>query len=83
MNLININQILEYLGVDYIDESEVLTIADEENHINKHDFEAPFVCGARDLGEALRRISEVHPPTFIHKSLYVAPNARFSIRVPP
>jgi len=51
-------QILEYLGVDYIDESEVLTIADEDNHINKHDFTVPFVCGARDLGEALRRISE-------------------------
>lgn len=51
-------QILEYLGVDFIDESEVLTIADEDNHINKHDFKVPFVCGARDLGEALRRISE-------------------------
>jgi len=51
-------QILEHLGVDYIDESEVLTIADEDNHINKHDFAVPFVCGARNLGEALRRISE-------------------------
>ncbi|MSP14487.1 MAG: pyridoxal 5'-phosphate synthase lyase subunit PdxS [Chloroflexi bacterium] len=51
-------QILEALGVDYIDESEVLTPADEENHINKHDFKVPFVCGARDLGEALRRIGE-------------------------
>lgn len=51
-------QILEALGVDYIDESEVLTPADEEFHINKHDFKAPFVCGCRDLGEALRRISE-------------------------
>ncbi len=51
-------QILEELGVDYIDESEVLTPADEEFHINKHLFKVPFVCGARDLGEALRRISE-------------------------
>jgi len=51
-------QILEYIGVDYIDESEVLTPADNEHHINKHDFKVPFVCGARDLGEALRRISE-------------------------
>ena len=51
-------QILEELGVDYIDESEVLTPADEEYHINKHLFKVPFVCGARDLGEALRRISE-------------------------
>lgn len=51
-------QILEALGVDYIDESEVLTPADENFHINKHDFKVPFVCGARDLGEALRRIGE-------------------------
>jgi len=51
-------QVLEVLGVDYIDESEVLTPADEEYHINKHDFKVPFVCGARDLGEALRRIGE-------------------------
>jgi pyridoxal 5'-phosphate synthase pdxS subunit len=51
-------QILQALGVDYIDESEVLTPADEENHINKHKFTVPFVCGCRDLGEALRRISE-------------------------
>lgn len=51
-------QILEALEVDYIDESEVLTPADEESHINKHDFKAPFVCGARNLGEALRRINE-------------------------
>ncbi len=51
-------QILEELGVDYIDESEVLTPADEQYHINKHHFKVPFVCGARDLGEALRRISE-------------------------
>ncbi|MFN3333489.1 MAG: pyridoxal 5'-phosphate synthase lyase subunit PdxS [Caldilinea sp.] len=51
-------QILQALGVDYIDESEVLTPADEEHHINKHKFTVPFVCGARDLGEALRRISE-------------------------
>jgi pyridoxal 5'-phosphate synthase pdxS subunit len=51
-------QVLEALGVDYIDESEVLTPADDENHIDKHAFKVPFVCGARDLGEALRRISE-------------------------
>ena len=51
-------QVLEALGVDYVDESEVLTPADENNHINKHDFTVPFVCGARDLGEALRRIGE-------------------------
>lgn len=51
-------QVLEALGVDYIDESEVLTPADEQNHIWKHDFKVPFVCGARDLGEALRRIAE-------------------------
>jgi len=51
-------QILEALGVDYIDESEVLTPADEANHIDKHAFKVPFVCGSRNLGEALRRISE-------------------------
>tara|TARA_B100000700_G_scaffold327810_1_gene443527 strand:- start:2177 stop:3136 length:960 start_codon:yes stop_codon:yes gene_type:complete len=51
-------QILEALGVDYIDESEVLTVADEQNHIDKTNFSVPFVCGARNLGEALRRISE-------------------------
>jgi len=51
-------QILQALGVDFIDESEVLTPADEEHHINKHEFKVPFVCGARDLGEALRRIAE-------------------------
>jgi pyridoxal 5'-phosphate synthase pdxS subunit len=51
-------RILESLGVDYIDESEVLTPADERFHINKHDFKVPFVCGCRDLGEALRRIGE-------------------------
>src|SRR5207253_10840839 len=51
-------QVLESLGVDYIDESEVLTPADEEHHINKHPFKVPFVCGCRDLGEALRRIAE-------------------------
>jgi pyridoxal 5'-phosphate synthase pdxS subunit len=51
-------QILESLGVDYIDESEVLTPADEEHHIDKWAFTTPFVCGARDLGEALRRIGE-------------------------
>jgi pyridoxal 5'-phosphate synthase pdxS subunit len=51
-------QILEALGVDYIDESEVLTPADEEHHIYKHAFKVPFVCGCRNLGEALRRIGE-------------------------
>ena len=51
-------QILEAIGVDYIDESEVLTPADEANHIWKHDFKVPFVCGCRNLGEALRRIGE-------------------------
>ncbi|MBN19436.1 MAG: pyridoxal 5'-phosphate synthase lyase subunit PdxS [Chloroflexi bacterium] len=51
-------QILEALGVDYIDESEVLTPADETNHVWKHDFKVPFVCGCRNLGEALRRIGE-------------------------
>jgi pyridoxal 5'-phosphate synthase pdxS subunit len=51
-------QILEALGVDYVDESEVLTPADTEHHINKHNFKIPFVCGARNLGEALRRIGE-------------------------
>jgi pyridoxal 5'-phosphate synthase pdxS subunit len=51
-------QILESLGVDYIDESEVLTPADEEHHIDKHQFKVPFVCGCRNLGEALRRIGE-------------------------
>ncbi len=51
-------RVLEALGVDFIDESEVLTPADEEHHVWKHDFRSPFVCGARNLGEALRRISE-------------------------
>jgi pyridoxal 5'-phosphate synthase pdxS subunit len=51
-------QVLEALGVDYIDESEVLTPADEENHIDKFQFKVPFVCGCRNLGEALRRIAE-------------------------
>lgn len=51
-------QLLEALGVDFIDESEVLTPADEEHHVDKHEFKVPFVCGARDLGEALRRIGE-------------------------
>ena len=51
-------RILEALKVDFIDESEVLTPADEENHVYKHDFTVPFVCGCRNLGEALRRISE-------------------------
>ncbi|MGH2499873.1 MAG: pyridoxal 5'-phosphate synthase lyase subunit PdxS [Candidatus Limnocylindria bacterium] len=51
-------QVLEALGVDYVDESEVLTPADEAYHVEKHGFKVPFVCGARDLGEALRRINE-------------------------
>jgi pyridoxal 5'-phosphate synthase pdxS subunit len=51
-------RVLEAIGVDYIDESEVLTPADEMNHIDKHQFKVPFVCGCRDLGEALRRIAE-------------------------
>ncbi|MBI2906499.1 MAG: pyridoxal 5'-phosphate synthase lyase subunit PdxS [Chloroflexi bacterium] len=51
-------QVLEALGVDYIDESEVLTPADESHHVWKHDFKVPFVCGCRDLGEALRRLGE-------------------------
>ncbi|MCC6485626.1 MAG: pyridoxal 5'-phosphate synthase lyase subunit PdxS [Armatimonadetes bacterium] len=51
-------QVLEAIGVDFIDESEVLTPADEENHVDKHQFKVPFVCGCRNLGEALRRIGE-------------------------
>ena len=51
-------QILEAMKVDYVDESEVLTPADESHHINKHEFKVPFVCGARNLGEALRRVGE-------------------------
>ena len=51
-------QVLQSIGVDFIDESEVLTPADETNHVWKHDFKVPFVCGCRDLGEALRRIAE-------------------------
>jgi pyridoxal 5'-phosphate synthase pdxS subunit len=51
-------QVLEALGVDYIDESEVLTPADEKNHIDKHAYKVPFICGCRNLGEALRRINE-------------------------
>ena len=51
-------QILQAVGVDYVDESEVLTPADEEHHINKHKFTVPFVCGCRNLGEALRRVAE-------------------------
>jgi len=51
-------QILQSIGIDYVDESEVLTPADEEHHINKHKFKVPFVCGCRNLGEALRRIAE-------------------------
>merc|ERR1711968_145646 len=51
-------QVLEAAEVDYIDESEVLTMADEDNHINKNKFSVPFVCGCRNLGEALRRVAE-------------------------
>ena len=51
-------QVLQALGVDYVDESEVLTPADEEHHVDKHEFKVPFVCGCRNLGEALRRIGE-------------------------
>src|SRR5881628_4217877 len=51
-------QVLQAIGVDYVDESEVLTPADEQYHVKKHEFKVPFVCGARDLGEALRRIDE-------------------------
>jgi pyridoxal 5'-phosphate synthase pdxS subunit len=51
-------QVLEAIGIDYIDESEVLTPADDEHHINKHKFKVPFVCGCRDIGEALRRVAE-------------------------
>ena len=51
-------RVLEALGVDFIDESEVLTPADEAHHVDKHAFKVPFVCGCRDLGEALRRIGE-------------------------
>ncbi|MEI8165866.1 MAG: pyridoxal 5'-phosphate synthase lyase subunit PdxS, partial [Chloroflexales bacterium] len=51
-------QVLEALGIDYIDESEVLTPADEEHHINKHKFKIPFVCGCKNIGEGLRRITE-------------------------
>uniref|UniRef100_A0A0G4HAH6 pyridoxal 5'-phosphate synthase (glutamine hydrolyzing) n=1 Tax=Chromera velia CCMP2878 TaxID=1169474 RepID=A0A0G4HAH6_9ALVE len=51
-------QVLEAVGIDYIDESEVLTVADDENHIDKTNFKVPFVCGCRNLGEALRRIAE-------------------------
>ena len=51
-------RVLQSIGVDFIDKSEVLTPADEENHIDKQDFNVPFVCGCRDLGEALRRIAE-------------------------
>ncbi|KAJ3935852.1 MAG: pyridoxine biosynthesis protein [Lentinula lateritia] len=54
-------QILQAIGINYIDESEVLTPADEEHHINKHNFKVPFVCGARNLREALRRIPEGAP----------------------
>jgi pyridoxal biosynthesis lyase PdxS len=52
-------EILEAIGIDYIDESEVLTPADETHHIMKHNFKVPFVCGCRNLGEALRRIAVI------------------------
>ena len=69
-------QTLEALGVDYIDESEVLTPADENNHINKHDFKVPFVCGCRNLGEALRRIGEgaamIHSMHFLSTGTVIA-----------
>ena len=55
-------QILEAIGIDFIDESEVLTPADEMHPINKHNFKVPVLCGCRNLGEALRRIAEVRPP---------------------
>src|SRR5438045_6366685 len=58
INIIIESDILQSIGVNCIDESEMLTPADERFHINKHDFKIPFVCGARDLGEALRRIGE-------------------------
>merc|ERR1719272_1232425 len=51
-------QILQHLGVDCVDESEVLTVTDEDNHVNKNKFKVPFVCGCRNLGEALRRVAE-------------------------
>jgi pyridoxal 5'-phosphate synthase pdxS subunit len=54
-------KILEAIGIDYIDESEVLTPADETYHITKHSFKVPFVCGCRNLGEALRRIAVKFP----------------------
>ena len=59
-------QILEAIEIDYIDESEVLTMADEENHINKNKFNVPFVCGCRNLGEALRRVAEVYIIQYYH-----------------
>lgn len=58
MRVDHLLEILQAIGIDYIDESEVLTPADNQHHINKHNFKIPFVCGARNLGEALRRISE-------------------------
>ena len=67
-------QILEAIEIDYIDESEVLTMADEENHINKTKFKVPFVCGCRNLGEALRRITEgnylTHLTFFYQKNFF-------------
>ena len=63
-------QVLEALEVDFIDESEVLTPADEHNHVWKHDFKVPFVCGCRNLGEALRRIAEgAAPVSYTHLTL--------------
>ena len=72
-------QILEALGVDYIDESEVLTPADDSYHVEKHDFKIPFVCGCRNLGEALRRIgegaamSESYPLISVYKPQLIPP----------
>jgi hypothetical protein len=70
-------QILESIGVDFIDESEVLTPADETHHINKHNFKVPVLCGCRNLGEALRRIAEARAhtqnPACVRTRVCVAP----------
>ena len=63
-------QILEAIGIDFIDESEVLTAADDENHIDKTDFNVPFVCGCRNIGEALRRVAEGAPTDRCHNYAY-------------
>ncbi len=76
-------QVLEALEVDYIDESEVLTPADEKNHIDKHGFKVPFVCGARNLGEALRRIGEgAAMKRWSLSLLLLGAGLVFSLRVP-